>query len=327
MTTRQPSDNSPHNRGQRLGRGLEALLGALPPSAPSQTGSAVPLHHESDTRPGTEPQSIPIALITANPTQPRRDFKESDLTDLAASLAVHGLLQPILVRPKNDAFELVAGERRLRAATKLGWESIPALVRPIEDKALLTVALVENLQRSDLNPIEEAEGYQSLIDEFGLTQQQIAEVVSKDRSTVANALRLLQLPTTIRSMLIGGQLMMGHARALLSVSDQDTRVEFARQAVAQGYTVRDLERLVKSQSSQEASARQNKGATSQHTPTSTAHSAQLVHIIDTIRRHLQTDVRLDSLDGKSGEIHVRFYSPDDLERILDRMVGVSNRVY
>ena len=323
MSTRQPSEQGPSNRGQRLGRGLEALLGSLP--------SSLPVHQEptpNDARvASTEPQSIRIASITANPTQPRRDFKESELADLAASLAAHGLLQPILVRPSAQGYELVAGERRLRAATKLGWESIPALVRPIEDKALLTVALVENLQRSDLNPIEEAEGYQRLVDEFGFTQQQIAEAVAKDRSTVANALRLLQLPTTIRAMLIGGQLTMGHARALLSVSEESARVELARQAVAQGYTVRDLERLVKSPSGDETSARQKKGPASQHVPSSTAHSAQLLQITDAVRRHLQTDVRVESADGTSGEIHIRFYSPDDLERILDRMVGVSNRVY
>lgn len=322
MSTRQPSEHSPSNRGQRLGRGLEALLGSLPASLPVQ-------HQPAPTGPragSIEPQSIPVASITANPTQPRRDFKESELADLAASLAAHGLLQPILVRPSAQGYELVAGERRLRAAAKLGWESIPALVRPIEDKALLTVALVENLQRSDLNPIEEAEGYQRLVDEFGFTQQQIADAVAKDRSTIANALRLLQLPTTIRAMLIGGQLTMGHARALLSVSDENARVELARQAVAQGYTVRDLERLVKSPSADEA-ARQKKGSAAQHVPSSIALSAQLLQITDAVRRHLQTDVRVESADGTSGEIHVRFYSPDDLERILDRMVGVSNRVY
>ncbi len=323
MSTRQPSEHSPSNRGQRLGRGLEALLGSLPASLPVHQAPT-----PNDARAAsTEPQSIPIASITANPTQPRRDFKESELADLAASLAAHGLLQPILVRPSAQGYELVAGERRLRAATKLGWESIPALVRPIEDKALLTVALVENLQRSDLNPIEEAEGYQQLVDEFGLTQQQIADAVAKDRSTIANALRLLQLPTTICAMLIGGQLTMGHARALLSISDENARVELARQAVAQGYTVRDLERLVKSPSADEASARQKKGAASQHTSPSTAHTAQLLQITDAVRRHLQTDVHVESADGTSGEIHVRFYSPDDLERILDRMVGVSNRGY
>ncbi|MGH7713446.1 MAG: ParB/RepB/Spo0J family partition protein, partial [Gemmatimonadaceae bacterium] len=226
--------------------------------------------------------------------------------------------------PTSTGFELVAGERRLRAAAKLGWESIPAVVRPIEDRALLTIALVENLQRADLNPIEEAEGYQRLVTEFGFTQQQIAEAVAKDRSTIANALRVLQLPATIRAMLIRGQLTMGHARALLAIAEDTTRVDLARQAVARGYTVRDLERLAKSSTAGPVTT--EKGSGSQPQSSATAHSAQLRQITDAIRRHLQTDVRVECDDGDKGEIHIRFYSPEDLERILDRMVGSSHQI-
>jgi ParB family chromosome partitioning protein len=309
---------SPKN--QRLGRGLEALLGSLPSALPNTSGQNAP-----GTSTSVQPQAIPIASISPNPVQPRREFSERELQDLASSIAAHGLLQPILVRPKATGFELVAGERRLRAAALLGWESIPAVVRPIEDRALLTLALVENLQRTDLNPIEEAEGYQRLIDEFGFTQQQIAEALAKDRSTIANALRLLQLPPAIRSMLTGGQLTMGHARALLAVADDSGRVDLARRAVARGYTVRDLERLAKS--STQAASRQNKRRGSQLGTGSTAQSAQLQQITDSLRRHLQTDVQVESVDGTSGDIHIRFYSPDDLERILDRMVGASRRTH
>ena len=313
--TSQP-DQTP-GRGQRLGRGLEALLGSLPQALAQPTDSSSPL-------PGSgEPLSIPLASITPNPAQPRRDFKESDLSDLASSIALHGLLQPILVRPAPNGFELIAGERRLRAVAKLGWESIPAVVRQVDDGALLTVALVENLQRSDLNPIEEAEGYQRLVEEFRLTQQQIADAVAKDRSTIANALRLLLLPTTIRNMLVGGQLTMGHARALLALTDDKARIDLARQAVAQGYTVRDLERLTKTSGSGPA----KKGRGSQQVSPSPTHSAQLQRITDALRRHLQTDVQVVCDDGASGEIHIRFYSPDDLERVLDRMVGASHRSY
>jgi ParB family chromosome partitioning protein len=271
----------------------------------------------------TEPQSIAIASIAANPDQPRRDFKEAELDELAASIRTHGLLQPILVRPQGDRYELVAGERRLRAAAKLGWESIPAIVRPIQDGALLTLALVENLQRSDLNPIEEAEGYQRLIEEFRFTQQQVADAVAKDRSTIANALRVLQLPTTIRAMLVGGQLTMGHARALLAIPEENARVDLARQAVARGYTVRDLERLAKSTTAEPSHARDESGRGSQHTSHQQSHSAQLQQITDALRRHLQTDVRVESEDGSRGEIHIRFYSADDFERLLDRMIGAS----
>jgi ParB family transcriptional regulator, chromosome partitioning protein len=310
-----PTPEQPSNK-QRLGRGLEALLGSLPAAmaAPPPVGSSSP-------PPASEPQSIPIASIVPNPAQPRRDFKEAELAELATSIKSHGLLQPILVRPKGDTYELVAGERRLRAASKLGWESIPAVVRPIEDRALLTLALVENLQRSDLNPIEEAEGYQRLIDEFNLTQQQVADAVAKDRSTIANALRVLQLPTTIRAMLVGGQLTMGHARALLSIPEETARIDFARQAVARGYTVRDLERLAKSSTAEPSSEESGRG--SQHASRSASHSAELKQITDAIRRHLQTDIRVESEDGSRGEIHIRFYSAEDLERILDRMVGTS----
>ncbi|MGQ0640250.1 MAG: ParB/RepB/Spo0J family partition protein [Gemmatimonadaceae bacterium] len=313
MSTRPNPDNTP-NKNQRLGRGLEALLGSLPstlhPATPPGATDAVV----------SQPTTVPVASIKPNPIQPRHDFRDAELEELAASIAAHGLLQPVLVRPTANGFELVAGERRLRAVAKLGWKSIPAVVRPVEDRALLTIALVENLQRSDLNPVEEAEGYQRLISEFGLTQQQIADAVSRDRSTIANALRLLQLPATIRAMLVGGQLTMGHARALLSIPDEATRVELARQAVARGYTVRDLERLAKSTTAPaKAGAETSRG--SQNPTTAAAHSAQLQHITDAIRRHLQTDVRVASEDGMKGEIHIRFYSPDDLERILDRMVG------
>lgn len=309
--------DQPPSRGQRLGRGLEALLGSLPQALAQPTDSSTPLAGSG------EPLSISVASITPNPAQPRRDFKDSDLTDLASSIAVHGLLQPILVRPAPNGFELIAGERRLRAVAKLGWESIPAVVRQVDDGAMLTVALVENLQRSDLNPIEEAEGYQRLVEEFRLTQQQIADAVAKDRSTIANALRLLLLPTTIRNMLVGGQLTMGHARALLALTDDKARIDLARQAVAQGYTVRDLERLTKTSSSGPA----KKGRASQQVSPSPTHSAQLQRITDALRRHLQTDVQVVCDDGASGEIHIRFYSPDDLERVLDRMVGASHRSY
>lgn len=309
-----PPDQPPRN--QRLGRGLEALLGAIPGARPAPAPPGAP---------ATEPQSIPVAAIKANPVQPRREFKDAELDELASSLSTHGLLQPILVRPSISGFELVAGERRLRAAAKLGWESIPAVVRPIPDNALLTLALVENLQRSDLNPIEEAEGYQQLITDFGLTQTQIAEALAKDRSTIANALRLLQLPSTIRAMLVGGQLTMGHARALLSLPDDNARVELARQAVARGYTVRDLERLTKSSATNGRAAAKRETAPPATRPA--AHAAQLQQLTDSLRRHLQTDVRLQSDDGKSGEIHIRFYTVDDLERILDRIIGSSNRTH
>ncbi|MGZ3564754.1 MAG: ParB/RepB/Spo0J family partition protein, partial [Gemmatimonadaceae bacterium] len=166
---------------RRLGRGLEALLGSATGLASSDDGAL---------------KSVPIAQVSRNPFQPRQEFNADDLAELQESLKASGLLQPITVRrrPGKDGFELIAGERRLRAATKLGWKEIPAIIKEIDDRTVLTFALIENLQRTDLNPIEEGEGYHRLSREFGLTQQQIAETVGKDRTTIANMLRLLQLP-------------------------------------------------------------------------------------------------------------------------------------
>src|SRR5678815_6111829 len=185
------------DKPRRLGRGLEALIGTassqvqIPTPTASTAAAAVP---ESPLR------QIALDRIRPNPFQPRKEFREEDLTQLQSSLAATGLLQPITVRQAGDHFELIAGERRLRAATRLGWTEIPAIVKDYDDKALLTLALVENLQRADLNPIEEAEGYSRLSSDFALTQQEIAEVVGKDRSTVANSLRLLHLPAVVRRM-------------------------------------------------------------------------------------------------------------------------------
>src|SRR3954470_1645243 len=186
---------------RRLGRGLEALLGSTTGLASSDNGAL---------------KSIPIGQITRNPFQPRQEFNSEELTELQESIRASGLLQPITVRRRTgrDGFELIAGERRLRAAKSLGWKEIPAIIKEIDDRTLLTLALVENLQRADLNPIEEGEGYRQLAQEFSLTQQQIAETVGKDRTTIANVLRLLQLPDAVRSLLQEGQLSMGHAKVL-----------------------------------------------------------------------------------------------------------------
>ena len=186
---------------------------------------------------------MPIDEIRANPFQPRKEFRPEDLAELETSLRTNGLLQAITVRPATNGhgYELIAGERRLRAATRIGWKEIPAVIKEIDDRALLTLALVENLQRADLNPIEEGEGYQRLITDFSLTQLEVAEIVGKDRSTVANMLRLLNLPIFIRGMVRDGQLTVGHARALLAVASEREMLELAREIVAKGLTVRDVE--------------------------------------------------------------------------------------
>src|SRR6476659_6122054 len=213
---------------RRLGRGLEALIS----TAKQQREPAVP-STEQPMREGSDLRRVRIADIAPNRFQPRRTFTEPELAELEASLKASGLIQPITVRSQpGGGWELVAGERRLRAATRLGWTEIPALVRDFDDRAMLTLALVENLQRADLNALEEAEGYQRLLDEFGLTQQQVADAVGKDRTTITNLLRVLSLPPTIRGMVEKGLLSTGHARALLAIRDPRQQQEPASEVVA-----------------------------------------------------------------------------------------------
>jgi len=296
----------PAEKPRRLGRGLEALLGTASLAAPVSLPEA---------RDRGELQRINLGEIRPNPFQPRRTFDEAELADLESSLRANGLLQPITVRPAatGKGFELIAGERRLRAASRLGWTDIPALVRNLDDKALLTLALVENLQRADLDPLEEAEGYQRLINEFELTQQQVADVVGKDRSTVANMLRLLSLPAAVRRLVQDAKITLGHARALLALGDERAMIEMARRIVAEGLTVRDVERGARQATAEKRAPRDRPGKR-EGTPITR-------RIEDDLRRHLQTDVRIVAGDGDRGTITIAFYSADDLERVLDLVLG------
>jgi ParB family transcriptional regulator, chromosome partitioning protein len=301
------------DKPRRLGRGLEALLPTTPaaPGAPRQEGSAV--------------QRIPIAQIRPNPYQPRREFRPEELGDLESSLRASGLLQPITVRPapSGGGYELIAGERRLRAATRLGWTDIPAVTREADDRTLLTLALVENLQRADLNAIEEATGYQRLIEEFRLTQQEVADLVGKDRSTIANSLRLLQLPDSIRRLVEAAQLSAGHARALLALSDEKQMLELAREAASNGLSVREVERRVRETPSPAPSSRSGGTGASGGSAQSPAGSPTVRRIEDELRRRLQTDVQISLTAKDKGTLRVSFYSADDLERLLDLILGSS----
>jgi ParB family chromosome partitioning protein len=284
---------------RRLGRGLEALLGTGGGLASSDDGAL---------------KSIPIAQIAKNPFQPRTEFSQAELAELEESIKATGLLQPIAVRrrPGKDGFELIAGERRLRAATNLGWKTIPAIIKEIDDKTSLTLALVENLQRADLNPIEEGEGYDKLAKEFGMTQQEIADIVGKDRTTIANMLRVLQLPDSARKHLQNGKLTIGHAKVLLGLEDVDRMRELADESVRNGLTVRALEQRIRSllQTRKKGSGR----------PRTTGYlSPEAKNIQDRIRRHLQTDVLLNIGTNDRGSLTVQFYSGDDLERLLELM--------
>jgi len=301
-----PSKKMTADKPRRLGRGLEALLGTTAITTPSAVAEA---------KERGELQRIRISDIRPNPYQPRRTFDDGELADLESSLRTSGLLQPITVRPAQagKGYELVAGERRLRAAGRLGWTEIPSLVRSLDDRALLTLALVENLQRTDLNPLEEAEGYQRLINEFELTQQQVADVVGKDRSTVANVLRLLGLPAAVRRLVQESQISVGHARALLALSDEVQMIHLANRIVSEGLTVRDIERLARD------SAKAKRVRKPRERPAN--QTAVTRHLENQLRKHLQTDVRITLAEGERGQIAISFYSADDLERVLDLVLG------
>ena len=286
------SDQSPR---RRLGRGLEALLGP----------GDMAVREEATGE-------IAVNAIVPNPFQPRRTFGAEELSELTESLRTSGLLQPILVRPAANGYELIAGERRLRAAQQLGWSTIPAIVREADDTTLLTLALVENLQRDSLSPVEEARGYQRLLGEFGLSQQQVADAVGRDRSTVANAVRLLKLPGDVLTLIHERTLSVGHARTLVTLDDEQRAIELANEAVANEWSVREMEARVKPGRPRIRSARVKKNQSGD--------SPEQRRIEDALRRRLQTDVRL-VLHGAKGRIEIAFYSNDDLARLLDLVLG------
>lgn len=291
---------------RRLGRGLEALIpGAVTPAAPAPQA------------PSSDYQRLPLTRISPNPYQPRREFDEAELAELQASLKASGLLQPITVRRAGDGFELISGERRLRAATRLGWSDIPAIVRDVDDRTLLTLALVENLQRADLNAVEEARGYRRLSDEFGFTHAQIADAVGKDRTSITSMLRILQLPATVLQLVEKGQLSAGHARALVALDDERKALALANEAIARQLSVRELERRVRDVLQPPAP---KKPATSPRA-VATSGNAVLKRMEDELRKRLQTDAKIRLTGPERGTVEVAFYSADDLERLLDIMLG------
>jgi ParB family transcriptional regulator, chromosome partitioning protein len=307
---------TPAEKPRRLGRGLEALIAAAAPPAPSAATPAAP----ADVAPAPGPlRDLPIGAIHPNPYQPRRSFNPEELLELEQSLRASGLLQPITVRQGADGtYQLVAGERRLRAATRIGWSSIPAIIKDFDDRDMLVLAMVENLQRADLNPMDEALGYERLTRDFGHTQQQVADAVGKDRSTVANFLRLLTLPEGIRKLVRDGQLTLGHARALLALPNERAMIEAARRTVDEGLSVRQVERLAHDSRSD---ANPGKPPAPASPRAGASQDAELRRLTELLRRRLQTDVRIDLQHGSKGAVLLSFYSADDLHRLVELLLG------
>ena len=285
---------------RRLGRGLEALLGPTTVAEATADGSLT---------------ELAVGTIRPNRYQPRHAFDTAALAELAASMKSSGLLQPIVVRAVDgEQYELIAGERRWRAAQQLGWEKLPAVIRDVDDRTLLTLALVENLQRDALSPIDEARGYERLIGEFELSQARVADLVGRDRSTVANALRLLHLPPIVQDMLHAGELSTGHARALLGLADAERITTLARRTVEQQWSVREVEDLVR--------GARTVAPTGRRRPMK-PRAPEIRRLEETLRQRLQTDVRITTRGKSSGRLTINFYSQDDLARVLELILGES----
>jgi len=245
-------------------------------------------------------------------------MNEAELVELTASIEASGLLQPVVVRPRDGKYELIAGERRWRAVQRLGWPKIPAVVKEVDDPTLLTLALIENLQRDNLSAIDEAAGYQRLCEEFQLPQTEIARLVGRDRSTVANLLRLLKLPEEVKQLVHQSKLTEGHARTLLAVPDQAKLVRLAIEAAEGGWSVRELEARVRP----EAPVSDDSVSTVPRTRSrSTSQTADARRIEDSLRKRLGTDVRVTTRRKGRGFISISYYSNDDLARVLELVLG------
>ncbi len=302
------------DRPRHLGRGLESLLSPIN-MVPVAIEDAQSVVAEAPKMPPDKELSdslrqLDVGSISANPYQARTVWNEEDLAELAASVKANGVLQPILVRPFQGGYQLIAGERRFRAAQKAGLASVPALVRQVTDEQLFEWSLVENIHRRDLNAIERAKAYQRYLGAFSLTQAQAAERLGEDRSVIANYLRLLDLPEEIRQMLVDGRVTMGHARAILALPTDELRRKLANRALAGRLSVREVERLVRKHLEENPAAKPN-------ARTKPAHIADLE---DKLCRHLGTRVSIETKkNGQRGRISIEFDSLDEFDRITEAL--------
>ena len=306
--------NDSSSKRKSLGRGISALI---PRDSSSQGGGSSFLKTANDSSPKI--LTLSIEEIQRDESQPRQSFDPVKLEELTASIRTQGIVQPILVRRDNGTYKIIAGERRWRAAQLAGLKEVPAIVREISSKDAFVIALIENLQRADLNPIEEAQGYRRLMDEHGLTQEAVAERVGKDRSSVANALRLLHLPEGVKEALVAENLNMGHARALLGLADEDVITQAAQEVIQKHLSVRATEQLVrklKNRASEPAAATKSSASVAN----AREESPQIRSLNEQLQRALGTKVRIAEGPGGQGQIEIQYFSYDDLERILDRLI-------
>ena len=311
--------SSQKNKRPHLGRGLEALLGPInlnsqvkQPETNGQEQNKYPIDKELYK----SKSELSISDLRPNPFQPRQFWNESDLHDLAESIKHNGVIQPILVRPSLEGgHEIIAGERRFRAAQMAGLNTVPVLIRNATDEQMLELALVENIHRADLNPIERAKAYRKYLDSFSLNQTEAAARLGEDRSVISNYLRLLELPSDLQKLLIENQLSMGHARAILALPDDDIKRKLANRAMAGRLSVREVERLVRKllQGDRESPSQKKEKA------------AYILDLENQLQTLLGTKVRIESnRKGQRGRIIIDYYSLDEFERLTERM-GMTNK--
>jgi ParB family chromosome partitioning protein len=293
-----------------LGKGLGALISVNKPVVHTTD-------HAID--PGERIESVALSEIVPSPLQPRKSFRTDQLQELIESIREHGIIQPLIVRKVNGKCEIIAGERRWRAAGQLGLKEAPVIVRQASDRDVLEVALIENLQREDLNPIEEANAYRRLADEFSLKQEDIAQRVGKSRSVVANSIRLLDLHSQVQSYLVQGRLTVGHAKVLLALQNQEEQLVTAELAIRQSATVRTTEKLVATQLGRQDLNRNNRSGV--RAPQEGGVRNEIGSLENRLRERFATGVKIHHAE-KKGRIEIQYYGNDDLERILS-LLGIS----
>ena len=305
---------APGKKSKGLGRGLDALFGDveinLEPEVKEESIKSIKTEIDTNKKEENKTESrgisyIEINDIKPNSNQPRKTFDEEKLDELASSIKEHGLIQPVVLRSVKNGYEIVAGERRWRAARKIGLKEIPCIVKELTDEENMLLAIIENMQREDLNPIEEAEGISQMIDTYGLTQEQVSKSVGKSRPYITNSLRLLKLPEEIRKYVADGLLSSGHARAIVSAGSITRQMEIAEAAVKNGLSVRQIEKMAqekKSSAGSKAKPRQK--------------NADVKRVEDDLKDVLGTKVTLNQ-KGKKGKIEIEFYSREDLERLIE----------
>lgn len=292
-----------------LGKGLSALLPGRSPSA----AAAAPVPEE---RPSAAPSRLPLSSIHANPMQPRTVFQADRLEELAASIRANGIIQPIVVRQHEDGYQIVAGERRWRAAKIAGVTDVPVVVQDVADPNMLELALIENIQREDLNPIETAHAYERLSRELGLSHEEIGRRTGKDRTSITNIVRLLKLPKEVQLLVAEHRLSMGHARAILGLPEATTQIQIAEKAAAQNLSVRQVEALVQELTAERP--REGSGHRKEH-----AIDPNVKAAIDELERALGTRVRIVELSEQRGRIEIEYYSQAELDRLFQHITGSS----